>query len=92
MFHLFQSVNSASLYVVDPVFLFNLNCIHFLIRVFFNCHFTVHVILSLCALIISTFVIGATHFGDVNFSILFFGLNILFLNLFVFPFCLYNES
>ena len=92
IFHLVQCIYNASLYVINPFFLFNRSCIHFLIRIVFKCHLTVHVILSFCALTVSTFVIGATHFGDVNFSILFFGLYILFLNLFVFPFRLDNES
>ena len=84
-FHLVQCVNSASLYVFGPVFLFNLNCIHFLIRVFFKCHFTVHIIFRLCALTIVAFVISATYFGDVNISLFFCGLNILLFNFFVFP-------
>ena len=58
-FHLVQCVYSASLHVFDPVSLFNRNCIYFLIRVFFKCHFTVHVILSPCALTITAFVISA---------------------------------
>ena len=84
--HLVQCIYSASLYAIDPVFLFNRSWIHFLIWTVFKCHFPSHVIL------ISDFVIGATHYGDVNFSILFFGFNILFLILFVLPFCLDNES
>ena len=69
-------------YVFDPVFFFNLNCIHFFIRVFFKCHFTIHVIFRLCALTIVAFVISATNFGDVNISLFFFGLNILLFNFF----------
>ena len=41
-----------------------------------NVTFTVHVIVSPCALAISAFIINATHFIDVNFSIFFFGPNI----------------
>ena len=80
-FHLVQCINSASLYVIDPVFFFNRSCIHILIWIVFKGHFTVHIIMSLCALTISAFIISAAHVGDVNFPILIFGLNVLFLNL-----------
>ena len=53
---------------------------------------TVHVIVRRCALIVTAFIISATHFIDVNFFTFFFGPNILFLNLFVYPFCLDDES
>ena len=86
-FHLVQCVSCASLYVFDPVFFFfNLNCIYFFIRVFFKCHFAVHIIFRLRALTIVAFVISATTFGDVNIFLFFFGLNIFLFNFFVFSF------
>ena len=57
-----------SLYVFDPVFFFNLNCIHFFIRVFIKCHFAVHIILRLCALTIVAFVLSAAISSLVNNS------------------------
>ena len=68
------------------------NCIHFLIRVFFKCHFTVHIIFRLCALTIVASIISATNFGVVNNTFFFFGLNILLFHFFVFSFSLDNES
>ena len=38
------------------------------------------------------FIISATHFIDVNLFNFFVGPNILFLDLFVFPFCLNDET
>ena len=39
--HLVQCIYSASLYAIDPVFLFNRSWIHFLIWTVFKCHFPV---------------------------------------------------
>ena len=41
---------------------------------------------TLCALTIAALVISATHFGDVNILLFFFGLNILFFNFLFFLF------